>query len=131
MPNIHKFKVGQAVELVGLDTRHKPLGRFEVVRLMPTEHDCADTGSAHWPTGTSAWFSRPSLPDMALGTVKWFSAEKGFGFIAPIDGGEEVRFQAAGVERADLDLLVEGQRVRYEIVVAGEHRAAESLSIAE
>ncbi len=33
----HKFKLGQAVELVGTNIRLKPLGRFEIVRLMPTE----------------------------------------------------------------------------------------------
>jgi hypothetical protein len=34
----YKFKLGQSVELVAADIRAKPLGRFEVVRLMPTEH---------------------------------------------------------------------------------------------
>jgi hypothetical protein len=34
----HKFKLGQAVELVGANVNLRPLGRFEVVRLMPTEH---------------------------------------------------------------------------------------------
>ncbi|HEY3916404.1 MAG TPA: hypothetical protein VGL83_01365 [Stellaceae bacterium] len=38
MSNFHKFKLGQAVELIGASIRLKPLGRFEVVRLMPTEH---------------------------------------------------------------------------------------------
>ena len=38
MPDLHKFKLGQAVELVGGNVHLKPLGRFEVVRLMPTEH---------------------------------------------------------------------------------------------
>jgi CspA family cold shock protein len=67
---------------------------------------------------------------MALGTVKWFSAEKGFGFIAPMDGSEDVRFHASALERDGLNLLVEGQRVRYEVVVADEQRIAEHLSIA-
>lgn len=67
---------------------------------------------------------------MALGTVKWFSAEKGFGFIAPMDGSEDVRVPASALERAGLDLLVEGQRVRYEVVVADEQRIAEHLSLA-
>lgn len=67
---------------------------------------------------------------MALGTIKWFSAEKGFGFIAPMDGSEDVRFHAAAIERAVLDSLVEGQRVRYEMVVAGGERLAEHLSLA-
>jgi len=49
---------------------------------------------------------------MALGTVKWFTAEKRFGFIAPLDGSEDVRVDAAALERAGLTLLAEGQRVR-------------------
>jgi len=67
---------------------------------------------------------------MALGTIKWFSAEKGFGFIAPMDGSEDVRFHASAIERAGLGLLAEGQRVRYEVVVADEQRVAEHLSLA-
>ncbi len=66
---------------------------------------------------------------MALGTIKWFNAEKGFGFIAPLDGSEDVRFHASALERAGLN-FVEGQRVRYEVVVAGEQRIAEHLSLA-
>jgi hypothetical protein len=38
MPNAYKFKIGQSVDLVARDVRAKPLGRFEIVRLMPTEH---------------------------------------------------------------------------------------------
>jgi cold shock protein len=67
---------------------------------------------------------------MALGTIKWFSAEKGFGFIAPMDGSEDVRFHAAALEHVDLNLIIEGLRVRYEVVVAGEQRIAEHLSLA-
>ena len=67
---------------------------------------------------------------MALGTVKWFSAEKGFGFIAPMDGSEDVRFHASALDGSGLASLVEGQRVRYEVVVADEQRVAEHLSLA-
>jgi hypothetical protein len=38
MIDSHKFKIGQSVELVGGETRLRPLGRFEIVRVMPTEH---------------------------------------------------------------------------------------------
>jgi len=53
---------------------------------------------------------------MALGTVKWFNAQKGFGFIQPSDGGKDVFVHISAVERAGLGSLREGQKVRYEVV---------------
>jgi CspA family cold shock protein len=53
---------------------------------------------------------------MATGTVKWFNATKGFGFIQPDDGGKDVFVHISAVERAGLRELNEGQKVAYEIV---------------
>ncbi len=53
---------------------------------------------------------------MANGTVKWFNATKGFGFIQPDDGGKDVFVHVSAVERAGLRDLAEGQKVVYEIV---------------
>ena len=53
---------------------------------------------------------------MATGTVKWFNATKGFGFIQPDDGGKDVFVHISAVERAGLRDLNEGQKVAYEIV---------------
>jgi cold shock CspA family protein len=47
---------------------------------------------------------------MAIGTVKWFNATKGFGFIQPDDGGKDVFVHISAVERADMRGLNEGQR---------------------
>ena len=52
---------------------------------------------------------------MTTGTVKWFNAQKGFGFIAPNDGGTDVFVHISAVERAGLSNLNEGQKVSYEI----------------
>lgn len=52
---------------------------------------------------------------MASGTVKWFNATKGFGFIQPDDGGKDVFVHISAVERAGLKGLSEGQKVAYEI----------------
>jgi CspA family cold shock protein len=54
---------------------------------------------------------------MATGTVKWFNATKGFGFIQPDDGGPDVFVHISAVERAGLRELPKGQKVSYEIVV--------------
>jgi CspA family cold shock protein len=51
-----------------------------------------------------------------MGTVKWFHATKGYGFIAPDDGGADVFVHISAVERAGLGTLREGQKLSYEIV---------------
>lgn len=53
---------------------------------------------------------------MSTGTVKWFNAQKGFGFIQPDDGGIDVFVHVSAVERAGLVGLAEGQKIAYEIV---------------
>ena len=50
---------------------------------------------------------------MATGTVKWFNATKGFGFIQPQDGGSDVFVHISAVERAGLRDLQEGQKLNY------------------
>lgn len=52
---------------------------------------------------------------MATGTVKWFNATKGFGFIQPDGGGQDVFVHISAVEHAGLSTLVDGQKVNYEI----------------
>ena len=53
---------------------------------------------------------------MATGTVKWFNAQKGFGFIAPDDGGNDAFVHISAVERAGMNDLREGQKVSFELV---------------
>ena len=52
---------------------------------------------------------------MASGTVKWFNATKGFGFIQPDDGGQDVFVHISAVERAGMSNLSEGQKISYEL----------------
>jgi CspA family cold shock protein len=52
---------------------------------------------------------------MATGTVKWFNSTKGFGFIQPDDGGNDVFVHISAVERSSLGSLNEGQKVGYEL----------------
>lgn len=52
---------------------------------------------------------------MATGTVKWFNAQKGFGFIQPDGGGADVFVHISAVERAGLGTLNEGQKVNFEL----------------
>jgi cold shock protein len=53
---------------------------------------------------------------MSSGTVKWFNAQKGFGFIAPDDGGTDAFVHISAMERAGISDLQEGQKVEYELV---------------
>jgi CspA family cold shock protein len=52
---------------------------------------------------------------MATGTVKWFNATKGFGFIQPDGGGPDVFVHISAVERSGLSSLNEGQKISYEV----------------
>jgi len=51
---------------------------------------------------------------MAIGTVKWFNGQKGFGFIQPDNGGPDVFVHISAVERAGWSTLNEGQKVSFE-----------------
>lgn len=53
---------------------------------------------------------------MNTGTVKWFNSTKGFGFIQPDDGSADVFVHISAVERAGLRGIVEGQKLRYDLV---------------
>jgi len=52
---------------------------------------------------------------MAVGTVKWFNAQKGFGFIQPDDGSKDVFVHIFAVERAGMGSLNEGQKLSFEL----------------
>jgi CspA family cold shock protein len=67
---------------------------------------------------------------MATGTVKWFNAQKGFGFIQPSDGSKDVFVHVTAVERAGLPGLTEGQKVSFDVVTERGKQAAGNLKLA-
>ena len=67
---------------------------------------------------------------MALGTVKWFNSQKGYGFIQPQAGGQDVFVHISAVERAGYTGLAEGAKVSYELVTTRFGKtAAENLRL--
>jgi len=78
-------------------------------------------GAGH---GQGLWRSR-----MPTGTVKWFNPTKGYGFIQPQSGGQDVFVHISAVERAGLSTLNEGQQVEFEIVSNRGKSSAENLKV--
>jgi len=67
---------------------------------------------------------------MAVGTVKFFNTQKGYGFIRPDDGSKDVFVHITAVERAGMRSLMEGQKVSYEVVTERGKQAAGNLQLA-
>jgi cold shock protein len=67
--------------------------------------------------------------NMAMGTVKWFNATKGYGFIQPDGGGKDVFVHISAVEKAGYTSLAEGAKVSFEVVANRGKESAENLRI--
>ena len=61
---------------------------------------------------------------MATGTVKWFNATKGFGFIQADDGSKDVFVHISAVEKAGLGTLKDGQKVEYELMKGNDGKSS-------
>jgi CspA family cold shock protein len=66
---------------------------------------------------------------MAMGTVKWFNATKGYGFIQPDGGAKDVFVHISAVEKAGYTSLAEGAKVSFEVVANRGKESAENLRI--
>ena len=64
---------------------------------------------------------------MAFGTVKWFNAEKGFGFIAPEDGGQDVFANFSAIQSSGYRSLEENQRVEFDVKQGPKGLQAENI----
>ena len=76
--------------------------------------------------GFDIFYLRRDYP-VTMGTVKWFNATKGYGFIQPDDGGKDVFVHISAVQRSGMQSLVEGQKVSFEVVTERGKPAAANL----
>ena len=95
-----------------------------LARALLQDHAADDRG-AQWRAMRASPFFVEAIT--ARGTVKWFNAQKGFGFIQPEDGGKDVFVHISGVECAAVGSLRESQRVRYEVLATRGKQAAEHV----
>lgn len=68
---------------------------------------------------------------MATGTVKWFNDAKGFGFLTPDDGGEDLFVHFSGINMPGFKTLAEGQRVSFEVIEGPKGKQAANIQAAE
>ncbi len=68
---------------------------------------------------------------MTTGTVKFFNSTRGFGFIAPDDGSKDIFVHVSAVEQSDIDYLVEGQKVSFDVEQEARGPKAVNLRSAE
>lgn len=73
-------------------------------------------------------FSIGEEATLAIGTVKWYSAQRGFGFVLPSDGSKDVFVHVSALERAGIASLNEGQKISYEL--ANERGKTKAVNIA-
>jgi len=66
---------------------------------------------------------------VTIGTVKWFNAQKGFGFIQPEDGSKDVFVHISAVESAGIGTLNEGQKVSFDVLQERGKAAASNLKL--
>ncbi|TDX33578.1 cold shock CspA family protein [Rhodovulum visakhapatnamense] len=98
-----------------------PLTRFRLIDLDRLLPGCRDSAGSNIMENT----------DMANGTVKWFNATKGFGFIQPEHGSKDIFLHISAVERAGISRIDDGQKVTFDVETGRDGReSATNLALA-
>src|ERR1700680_3589454 len=92
---------------------------------------CADCAVLHWrqvaTCGPNHYRHFGGSRDMATGTVKWFNDAKGYGFITPDDGGEDLFAHFSAIQMNGFKTLKEGQKVQFDIIQGPKGRQASNI----
>jgi cold shock protein len=83
-----------------------------------------DSQTSH---GFQALFLRKDVLDMATGTVKWFNDSKGYGFITPDDGSEDLFAHFSAIQMNGFKTLKEGQKVSFEVTQGPKGKQASNI----
>jgi CspA family cold shock protein len=132
---LHVSVLRQAgVETVGVGARLRVrTGQGQKGPQITEVLEVSDAGNAaKQRASVSEWSAAPSPIEgqEVRGTVKWYSAEKGFGFVTPDDGGRDVFVHATALERSGLPPLNEGQIVVLRVVQGRKGAEAETVRTA-
>ena len=102
-----------------MSTVHHPPTIFRIV-IQPYAAPGSDAGNTNF-------FGKKN--DMATGTVKWFNETKGFGFITPDGGGDDVFAHFSAIKAAGFKTLAENQRVSFEVVAGPKGKQASDIQV--
>jgi CspA family cold shock protein len=92
----------------------------------------AGLSSSHLAHGAAGSFKNPDRnADMATGTVKWFNDSKGFGFITPDGGGEDLFVHYSAIQMPGFKTLKEGQRVDFDPIQGAKGKQAANILAAQ
>jgi cold shock protein len=98
-------------------------------RFVPGGPEARGLFIAKNPDAADADISLKGRCEVATGTVKWFNAMKGYGFIQPDGGGKDVFVHISAVEKAGYTGLAEGAKVSFDVVMNRGKESAENLKI--
>jgi len=83
------------------------------------------------PQGVARYLFFKDIQDMATGTVKWFNDSKGFGFITPEDGGNDLFAHFSAIQEQGFKTLKEGQRVSFDVTTGPKGQQASNIRSAD